>query len=182
MLVPTRYPSAGISPRRIRPIIVSDGSSVATHRRLPIVLGHLLCLFNEHHRDRAVDAVAQSGCWVRGDQGSTYLPKRSVAHGADEYFEQFWIYCHGTSIAGRGGLPTMSSMDSQIAQHVQRTLMELDATFEVIEIDPDLADTASFCAHYGYSPEASANAIVVASKRPPVTTPYVWCWQPPVWM
>ena len=61
----------------------------------------------------------------------------------------------------------MSLMDSQIAQHVQRTLMELDATFEVIEIDPDLADTASFCAHYGYSPEASANAIVVASKRPP---------------
>ena len=35
------------------------------------------------------------------------------------------------------------------------------AGVEVIECDPDLADTAAFCEAYGYSPEDSANAIVV---------------------
>lgn len=35
----------------------------------------------------------------------------------------------------------------------------------VAEIDPDLADTAEFCAHYGMAPESSANCVVVAGKR-----------------
>lgn len=43
-------------------------------------------------------------------------------------------------------------------------LAALDIRSEVIEIDPALADTAEFCAHYGYAPEASANCIIVASK------------------
>lgn len=49
-------------------------------------------------------------------------------------------------------------------------LAALEATgepFEVIEIDPDLADTAAFCAAYGYPLETSANCIVVASKDDP---------------
>ena len=36
--------------------------------------------------------------------------------------------------------------------------------FEVIEVDPALADTADFCRHYGYPPEDSANTIVVRTK------------------
>jgi prolyl-tRNA editing enzyme YbaK/EbsC (Cys-tRNA(Pro) deacylase) len=41
--------------------------------------------------------------------------------------------------------------------------------YEVIEIDPALADTAAFCERYGYPLEASGNCIVVASKdEPPV--------------
>ena len=36
----------------------------------------------------------------------------------------------------------------------------------VIACDPDLADTAAFCAHYGYPMEQSANTILVASKKP----------------
>lgn len=39
--------------------------------------------------------------------------------------------------------------------------------FEVIEIDPELADTAAFCQHYGYPPETSGNCILVASKDDP---------------
>jgi prolyl-tRNA editing enzyme YbaK/EbsC (Cys-tRNA(Pro) deacylase) len=39
--------------------------------------------------------------------------------------------------------------------------------FEVIEIDPDLADTAAFCEHYGYPLETSGNCILVASKDDP---------------
>ncbi len=39
--------------------------------------------------------------------------------------------------------------------------------FESIPCDPALADTADFCARYGYRLDQSANAIVVASRKPP---------------
>jgi prolyl-tRNA editing enzyme YbaK/EbsC (Cys-tRNA(Pro) deacylase) len=41
------------------------------------------------------------------------------------------------------------------------------AAYEVVEIDPELADTAAFCAHYGYPPAASGNCILVASRDDP---------------
>jgi prolyl-tRNA editing enzyme YbaK/EbsC (Cys-tRNA(Pro) deacylase) len=40
---------------------------------------------------------------------------------------------------------------------------------EMIDIDPALADTAPFCAAYGYAMEDSANAILVASRTEPPT-------------
>jgi prolyl-tRNA editing enzyme YbaK/EbsC (Cys-tRNA(Pro) deacylase) len=36
---------------------------------------------------------------------------------------------------------------------------------QVAEIDPDLADTAAFCAAYGVGLDASANCVIVAGKR-----------------
>ncbi|MBY5161993.1 hypothetical protein KR546_05770 [Nitriliruptoria bacterium AS10] len=36
-----------------------------------------------------------------------------------------------------------------------------------MDCDPDLADTAEFCAAYGIDPGASANALLVASRKPP---------------
>ena len=39
--------------------------------------------------------------------------------------------------------------------------------FQLIDCDPDLADTAAFCAAYGYTLEQSANAIVVVGKSEP---------------
>ena len=39
--------------------------------------------------------------------------------------------------------------------------------YEIIECDPDLADTTAFCKHYGYKPEESANAIMVVGKGEP---------------
>lgn len=36
--------------------------------------------------------------------------------------------------------------------------------YEVLPCDPALADTATFCAHYGVAPEDSANAILVKTK------------------
>jgi prolyl-tRNA editing enzyme YbaK/EbsC (Cys-tRNA(Pro) deacylase) len=51
-------------------------------------------------------------------------------------------------------------------------LATLDATavdYEVVDCDPELADTARFCEAYGYEMEDSANAIVVIGKsEPPV--------------
>jgi prolyl-tRNA editing enzyme YbaK/EbsC (Cys-tRNA(Pro) deacylase) len=39
--------------------------------------------------------------------------------------------------------------------------------YDVIEIDPEFADTAFFCEKYGWPPEMSANTIIVASKKEP---------------
>ncbi len=38
---------------------------------------------------------------------------------------------------------------------------------DVVDIDPALADTAQFCAAYGYSMDESANAILVVGKSDP---------------
>ena len=40
---------------------------------------------------------------------------------------------------------------------------------EVLDCDPELADTAAFCEVYGFSPADSANTIIVASKKEPKT-------------
>lgn len=45
-------------------------------------------------------------------------------------------------------------------------LEQLELTYEVMDCDPALADTAQFCQAYGVALEESANAILVASKKP----------------
>lgn len=55
----------------------------------------------------------------------------------------------------------------EIEERVLRQLRELDAWFEVIECDPELADTENFCKHYGVPLDRSANCIVVASRTEP---------------
>lgn len=62
-------------------------------------------------------------------------------------------------------------MDTDVAAieaRVREHLAALGVAHEVLEIDPDLADTAAFCEHYGYALEDSANCIVVASRNEPV--------------
>ena len=39
--------------------------------------------------------------------------------------------------------------------------------YEIVPCDPDLADTAAFCAAYGYGLDQSANAILVVGKSEP---------------
>lgn len=43
---------------------------------------------------------------------------------------------------------------------------DLGLEYEVMDCDPDLADTAEFCKAYGVPLEKSANAILVASRKP----------------
>lgn len=57
-------------------------------------------------------------------------------------------------------------MDGNEAK-VRAAVAALGVDHEFIDCDPDLADTAAFCEHYGYELDESANTIVVASKRPP---------------
>jgi prolyl-tRNA editing enzyme YbaK/EbsC (Cys-tRNA(Pro) deacylase) len=54
-----------------------------------------------------------------------------------------------------------------VEQRVRAAVAALDIEHEMLACDPELADTAMFCAHYGYELDRSANTIVVASKRPP---------------
>lgn len=50
---------------------------------------------------------------------------------------------------------------------VQRSIGDLGVAHEVMACEPEFADTAAFCAHYGIDPAESANTILVISKRPP---------------
>ncbi|MDG2219309.1 MAG: YbaK/EbsC family protein [Acidimicrobiales bacterium] len=43
-------------------------------------------------------------------------------------------------------------------------LEALGVEYEVVPCDPELADTAAFCEAYGFSPDDSANAILVVGK------------------
>jgi prolyl-tRNA editing enzyme YbaK/EbsC (Cys-tRNA(Pro) deacylase) len=47
---------------------------------------------------------------------------------------------------------------------VRQFLDDSGFAYEVIPCDPELADTAVFCQHYGYALEVSANTIIVKSK------------------
>jgi prolyl-tRNA editing enzyme YbaK/EbsC (Cys-tRNA(Pro) deacylase) len=51
--------------------------------------------------------------------------------------------------------------------HVRATVAGLGVEHEVVDCDPDLADTAVFVEHYGYALEDSANTIVVMGKADP---------------
>jgi prolyl-tRNA editing enzyme YbaK/EbsC (Cys-tRNA(Pro) deacylase) len=56
-----------------------------------------------------------------------------------------------------------------IDSHIQDHLEQLGVPFELFPCDPALADTANFCAAYGFQLEDSANTILVIGKsEPPV--------------
>ena len=48
---------------------------------------------------------------------------------------------------------------------VRQAVLSNDVACEVLACDPDLADTAAFCAHYGFAVEQAANTILVASRK-----------------
>ena len=54
------------------------------------------------------------------------------------------------------------SVDPKVLADIERLGIE----YEEMPCDPDLADTAAFCDAYGVPLENSANAILVASRRP----------------
>ncbi len=50
---------------------------------------------------------------------------------------------------------------------LRRRLDELSVEYELVRCDPALADTATFCAAYGYHLDDSANTIIVVGKTDP---------------
>jgi prolyl-tRNA editing enzyme YbaK/EbsC (Cys-tRNA(Pro) deacylase) len=73
--------------------------------------------------------------------------------------------------------PALSRPDL-LAGAVLAELKTLGATARaqvlVAQIDPDLADTAAFCAQYGVTLEESANCVIIAARRGQETT-YAAC-------
>ena len=70
-------------------------------------------------------------------------------------------------------MTTDASTTPDPADLVRQFLADHDIAHEIMACDPNLADTADFCAHYGIDPEASGNTIIVASKKQPKR--YVGC-------
>lgn len=54
-------------------------------------------------------------------------------------------------------------MSDPIIERLER----LGVEYEIVPCDPDLADTAAFCAAYGYALDDSANTIVVMGRADP---------------
>jgi prolyl-tRNA editing enzyme YbaK/EbsC (Cys-tRNA(Pro) deacylase) len=63
----------------------------------------------------------------------------------------------------RSGAPSGRAIEVDVLAALEAT----GALYEPVEIDPELADTAAFCARYGYPLETSGNCILVASKDDP---------------
>ena len=61
----------------------------------------------------------------------------------------------------------MTESSSSSTSCVLKTVTNLGLPYEVIEIEPALADTALFCERYGFPIEQSGNTIIVASKKEP---------------
>jgi prolyl-tRNA editing enzyme YbaK/EbsC (Cys-tRNA(Pro) deacylase) len=59
------------------------------------------------------------------------------------------------------------SDDAVIEAQVAQALEGLGATWELMRIDPDFADTAAFCEKYSVAMDHSGNTIIVASKKEP---------------
>jgi prolyl-tRNA editing enzyme YbaK/EbsC (Cys-tRNA(Pro) deacylase) len=57
--------------------------------------------------------------------------------------------------------------DADIDARVRQALDAFGVAYEVMQIDPDFADTAQFCDKYGIPLDHSANTIIVASKKEP---------------
>lgn len=82
----------------------------------------------------------------------------------------------GTVCDVLGSLSTVPALDRPdlLAPPVAAALQALGGSAAgqvlVAEINPDLADTAAFCAAYGVTLEQSANCVVVAGRRGETTT------------
>ena len=61
----------------------------------------------------------------------------------------------------------MSVHDTSVDDSLRAILDTLGVPFEVFPCDPALADTAAFCAAYGFDPLDSANTILVVGKANP---------------
>ncbi len=57
------------------------------------------------------------------------------------------------------------AVDDLLDPRVLAALRTHDVAYQVLACDPDLADTAAFCEHYGFALEQAANTILVASKK-----------------
>lgn len=58
----------------------------------------------------------------------------------------------------------MSDSNDQVPATVRAAMDASGLAYEIMDCDRELADTATFCKHYGHAMEDSANAILVRSR------------------
>ncbi|MCL2781936.1 MAG: hypothetical protein FWD74_10730 [Actinomycetia bacterium] len=68
-------------------------------------------------------------------------------------------------ITGPGELAWTKDWADLVAAPVARALRDWPQPVLAAPIDPELADTAAFCARYGVTAEDSANCVVIAGRR-----------------
>ena len=51
-----------------------------------------------------------------------------------------------------------------LAARIEEALSASGVAYEILPCDPEVADTARFCEHYGYPPDRSVNTILVKAK------------------
>jgi prolyl-tRNA editing enzyme YbaK/EbsC (Cys-tRNA(Pro) deacylase) len=66
-----------------------------------------------------------------------------------------------------------SRTDDEADRIVDDILRASGIPYDLVDCDPEFADTAAFCERYGYAPEDSANTILVVGKSEPPR--YVAC-------
>lgn len=79
-------------------------------------------------------------------------------------------YYPGTQISGNKSFQSTSdlyaAMSAEILHpNVLDVLQSASIPHEALICDPSLADTAQFCEHYGYSPDQSANCLLLGSTK-----------------
>ena len=63
-------------------------------------------------------------------------------------------------------------MESSLQPIVKTALEKYKIDYKVLPCDPELADTAAFCEHYGVELDQAANTILVASRK---VEPTLYC-------
>ena len=58
-------------------------------------------------------------------------------------------------------MPDSTNIETSVIKFLDST----SVPYDIVEIDPDFADTAAFCEKYDFPLEKSANTIIVASKK-----------------
>ena len=56
---------------------------------------------------------------------------------------------------------------ADVEKKVAEALVTLGVPYDLLECDPEYADTAAFCERYGYSPDECGNTILVSSRKEP---------------
>jgi prolyl-tRNA editing enzyme YbaK/EbsC (Cys-tRNA(Pro) deacylase) len=62
----------------------------------------------------------------------------------------------------------MTELVAELHPDVKNFLDQSGIEYRVFNCNPDLADTAVFCEHYGFEPRQAANTIITATRTEPV--------------
>ena len=101
---------------------------------------------------------------------TSFLQYRGLCHTWVHLATDTW--CPFGATGARGTISVVTDRGNEplqdpLEQRVVAALDALAASYTLLDCDPELADTAAFCEHYGWPLDRSANTIVVASRKPP---------------